>query len=98
MNYGRGLGFIGGFVLGGLVGALVTLLFAPASGEATRDQIRSEGIALKNRGQEYGNDRVQDAQKMMKQGQKSVSHAQARLGGAIDDQKEHVKEALGAGR
>jgi len=98
MNYDRGLGFIGGLVLGGLIGAVVTLLFAPASGEETRDQIRSEGIALKNRGQEYGNDKVHDAQKMMKQGQKSVSHAQARLGGAIDDQKDHVKEALGVGQ
>ena len=66
MNYDRGLGFIGGFVLGGLVGAAITVLFAPASGKETRDQIRSEGIVLKNRGQEFGNARVHDAQKMIK--------------------------------
>jgi gas vesicle protein len=95
MNNDRGYSFIGGFVLGGIVGAAVALLMAPASGQDTRDQIRSEGIALKHRGEEFGNDRMQEAQQMVKQGQKGVSDAQTRLGSAIQDQKDNLREAIG---
>jgi gas vesicle protein len=98
MNFDRGYSFIGGFVVGGIVGAAVALLMAPASGQDTREQIRSEGVALKQRGEEFGNDRMHDAQKMVKQGQKGVSDAQARLGGAIQDQKEHLQEAIDTGK
>lgn len=98
MNYDRGFGFIGGFLLGAMVGAAVSLLLAPNSGEETRYQIRSEGVALKHRGEEFSNDRIHDAQKMVKQGQKGVSDAQARVGGAIQDQKENVLEAMGVGK
>lgn len=73
MTKDRGFGFLGGLLLGGIVGAAIALLMAPASGEETRDQIRSEGVALKRRGQEFGNDRMEQAQNMVKQGQKGVS-------------------------
>jgi len=98
MNNDRGFGFIGGFVLGGIVGAAVALLMAPASGQDTRGQIRSEGIALRDRGQQFGDDRMQEAQKMVKQGQKGISDAQARLGSAMDDQKDNLREAIGVGK
>lgn len=98
MNYDRGFGFIGGFVLGGMIGAAVALLMAPASGQDTRDQIRSEGIALRDRGQQFGDDRMQEAQKMVKQGQKGIADAQTRFVGAMDDQKDHLQEAVDAGK
>lgn len=82
-------------MLGGIVGAAVALLMAPASGQDTREQIRSEGVALKHRGQDFGNDRMQEAQKMVKQGQKGVSDAQARLGNAMDEQKNNLRQAIG---
>lgn len=91
-------GFIGGFLLGSIVGAGAALLLAPASGEKTREQIRSEGMALKHRGEEFGDDTRHQAQKMVKQGQKGLSDAQARLGGALQDQKDNVREAMGAGK
>jgi gas vesicle protein len=91
MNYDKGISFIGGLLLGGIVGATVALLMAPASGEDTRYRIRSEGVALKHRGQEYGNDRIHDAQKMVKEGQKGVSSA-------IDDTKDNLRVAMGAGK
>ena len=85
MNYDKGFGFLGGFVLGGLVGAAIALLLAPASGEATREQIRAEGIALRDRGQEFSDDAMRQAQNLVKQGQQGVSDAGARVGGAIND-------------
>ncbi len=98
MNNNRGFGFIGGFLLGGIVGAAGALLLAPYSGEDTRDQIRAEGVALKNRGQGFGDDRVHDVQNLVKQGQKGVADVQARLGGAIEDQKDNLQDAIGAGK
>lgn len=98
MNYDRGFGFVGGLVVGGLIGAAVALLNAPASGQETRDQIRSEGDALMQRGQEFSDDTKRQAQKMVKQGQKGVSDAQARLGGAVQDQKDNARELVAAGK
>lgn len=98
MNFDRGFGFIGGLVLGGLVGAAVALLLAPYSGKETREQIRYEGIELQHRGQQYGEDRIQDAKKTIKEGQKGISDAQARVGGAIQDQKDNLREAVSAGK
>ena len=95
MNYDKGFGFIAGLVIGGLVGATVAILLAPASGEATREQIRAESIALKQRGQEFGNDRVHDAQNMVKQGKRGVSDAQTSLGREIEDQKDNLQVAMG---
>lgn len=96
MNYDRGFGFIGGLLLGGVIGAAIALLMAPASGEETREQIRAEGVALKQRGQDFGNDRVHDAQNMVKQGQKSVSEAQEHFSTAMQDQKDKVHQAAGS--
>lgn len=98
MNNDRAFDFLVGFVLGGIVGAATALMFAPASGKATRGHIRSEGVAIKNRGQAFGDERMQDAQEIMKQGQKGVSNVQARLSGAIEDEKDHLQEAIEAGK
>ena len=38
-----------GMLIGGLVGAVVALLFAPSSGEETRAEIRQKAIELQNR-------------------------------------------------
>jgi gas vesicle protein len=40
--------FVSGFLIGGLVGAAVSLLFAPQSGEETRTLIYDKGIELKD--------------------------------------------------
>ena len=41
--------FLAGFVVGGLVGAAVALLFAPQSGEQTRTLIHDRSIELKDK-------------------------------------------------
>jgi len=40
--------FLVGFIVGGLTGAVVSLLFAPQSGEETRALIRDKGIELRD--------------------------------------------------
>ena len=98
MNNDRGFGFIEGFLLGGIAGAVVALLMAPMSGQDTRDQIRSEGIALKQRGQDFSGDRMHEAEKFVKQGKQGVADAQARLGNAVQDGKDNLKEAVDSGK
>lgn len=41
--------YFAGFLMGGLIGAAVALLMAPASGEETRKLIREKGIELRDR-------------------------------------------------
>ena len=98
MNNNRGFYFLIGFALGGAVGAAITLLMAPASGEETRGQIRARSSELKNRGEELGNETITQAQKMVDQSQQRVSDAQERTGLALEEQKARVAEALDAGK
>jgi gas vesicle protein len=44
--------FLVGLVVGGLTGAVVSLLFAPQSGEETRALIRDKSIEIRDRAQE----------------------------------------------
>jgi gas vesicle protein len=44
--------FLVGFIVGGLTGAVVSLLFAPQSGEETRALIRDKSIDLRERASE----------------------------------------------
>ena len=41
--------FLVGFIVGGLTGAVVSLLFAPQSGEETRALIKDKGIELRDK-------------------------------------------------
>ena len=43
--------FLVGFVVGGLTGAVVALLFAPQSGEETRALIKDKSIELRDKAQ-----------------------------------------------
>jgi gas vesicle protein len=96
MNVGQGFSFIDGLVLGALIGAAVAVLTVPKAGEETRNQIRSEGVALKNRGQHLRNERFEQAQQMVKQGQKGASDVHARFGDAMQDKGANVRQAMGS--
>lgn len=98
MNNNRGFEFLGGLVLGGIVGAATVLLMAPASGEETREQIRARSRELKNRGEALGNEAKVKVQKATKEGQKLVSGVQERTGPALEEQKTRLVEAIDAGK
>lgn len=55
------LGFLAGLLIGGLAGAVTTLLMAPQSGQRTRAQIQRKGIALRNQATEAIEDKMVDA-------------------------------------
>lgn len=60
-DYRRGSGILGAFILGGLMGAILGILFAPRSGKETREIISEraeeywgEGVEMYNTGVEKG--------------------------------------------
>ncbi|KXK15817.1 MAG: YtxH-like protein [Chloroflexi bacterium OLB14] len=54
--------FLVGFVVGGLTGAVVALLFAPQSGEETRALIKDKSIELRDRASASAEDMIARAE------------------------------------
>lgn len=67
-----------GLLVGGLVGAIAMLLFAPQSGKQTRDQIQDKGIELRDL--------------TAKKFNKTVAEVQARTGKITSDVREKAGE------
>ena len=88
---GNGLAVLLAFVLGGLVGAILSLLFAPMPGRETRERIRDASTDAKertidtaHRARNVTTERVTDL----------VDQGRAR----VDDATESVKAAVEAGK
>ena len=54
--------FLVGFIVGGLTGAVVSLLFAPQSGEETRALIRDKSIEIRDKAAETAEDTLNRAE------------------------------------
>jgi gas vesicle protein len=54
--------FLVGFIVGGLTGAVVSLLFAPQSGEETRALIRDKSIELRDKAAETAEEALSRAE------------------------------------
>ena len=59
--------FLVGFIVGGLTGAVVSLLFAPQSGEETRAIIKEKGIELRDKAAATAEDAVARAEAAAKE-------------------------------
>ena len=59
--------FLVGFIVGGLTGAVVSLLFAPQSGEETRALIKEKGIELRDKAAATAEDAVARAEAAAKE-------------------------------
>jgi gas vesicle protein len=77
--------FLVGFVVGGLVGAAVALLYAPQSGEETRAYIKDKSIELKDKAAET----VDEARIRTEQ---ALEDARVRADAALTDVKAKADE------
>ena len=79
--------FVLGLLIGTFLGAAIALLFAPASGEQTRSQLKDKSIELKNRAQDLSWEAGQRADALKSKGQQ-----------LFDEQKGRFKDAVSEGR
>ena len=73
--------FLVGFIVGGLTGAVVALLFAPQSGEETRALIKDRSIELRDKAQ-------QSAEEALARAEAAAAEARARA----DELAKQLKE------
>jgi gas vesicle protein len=77
--------FLAGFLIGGLIGAAVALLYAPQSGEETRTIIKEKSIELKDKASETAEDARARAEK-------ALEEAKARAEVAIQETRVRAEE------
>jgi gas vesicle protein len=83
--------FLVGFIVGGLSGAVVALLFAPQSGEETRALIKDKSIELRDRAQ-------QTAEEALARAESAAAEARARADELARELKERGQGAVDAVR
>jgi gas vesicle protein len=80
--------FLVGFIVGGLSGAVVALLFAPQTGEETRAIIKDKSIELRDRAQ-------QSAEEALARAEAAAQEARARADELARQLKERGQEVYG---
>jgi gas vesicle protein len=79
--------FLVGFVVGGLTGAVVALLFAPQTGEETRALIKDKSIELRDRAS-------QSAEEAIARAEAAAAEARARAEELAKDLRDRGKSAV----
>ena len=103
------LGFLAGLLIGGLAGAVTTLLMAPQSGERTRAQIQSKGVAWREQATDSIEETLEQArvsgrrltagvQKQADKIQHQAEKLQQRGQDLLDEQKERWSPVAEAGQ
>lgn len=89
--------FLVGFVVGGLTGAVVALLFAPQSGDETRALIKDKSIELRDKAQVTGEEALARAETMAAEARQRAEEltreARTRaeqLAGEVRERTEHL--------
>ena len=104
-NRSGGSEFFAGLIIGGLVGAALSILLAPQSGEETRAQLRDKGLEFKDRAEEGVLEARQLAQRQISTLQDQVTSLQNQVATlqekgkvTIEKSKQSATEAIAKGR
>ena len=94
--------FLVGFVVGGLTGAVVALLFAPQSGEETRALIKDKSIELRDKAQVSAEEALARAEQLAAdarlRAEELTKEARARATELASEVRERGKSAVDAVR
>jgi gas vesicle protein len=77
--------FLSGFLVGGMIGAVVALLFAPQSGEETRTLIRDKGVEIRDK-------TIQTAEEAYARAEAAAAEARARADELAQLARERTEE------
>jgi gas vesicle protein len=77
--------FLSGFLVGGMIGAAVALLFAPQSGEETRTIIRDKGVEFKEK-------TAQSMEEAYARAEAAAAEARARADELVNITRERAEE------
>lgn len=88
--------FLAGFIIGGVAGAVVALLFAPQSGEETRALIKDKAIELSERASEKFDEVSTKAEALAKETYKKAEDLYEQTRAKITPAKTTGKIALGS--
>lgn len=90
--------FLAGLLLGGVNGAVAMLLMAPQSGKETREQIRQQGIELRDQTVKTVEGAVTQARGKARQitddVREQAGELQKRGQDMLDEQRDHLSETL----
>jgi gas vesicle protein len=94
--------FLVGFIVGGLTGAVVSLLFAPQSGEETRALIKDKGIELRDKASVTAEEAMARAEAAAAEARARADELAKELGErgkiALDDARAKSKEVVDRGK
>lgn len=90
-----GGGVFSAFLLGGIVGAVLGLLFAPRSGKETRDMLQQKGQEYLDEGKEMYETGREKVTGIVESGREMVPEKTAELRSKIEETRERLKEQVG---
>lgn len=90
----RGGSVFGSFLLGGIVGAVLGLLFAPRSGRETREIIADRAEEYWGQGVELYNTGKERATEMVETGRERITEQSTQLRGKIDEARDRLQEQV----
>jgi len=93
-DYRRGGSVFGAFLLGGLVGAVLGLLFAPRSGKETREMIAEKAEDYWGQGVEVYNTGKDKAVEAYSTGKEKAAESTEQLRARIDDARGRLQETV----
>ncbi len=95
---GGGGEFLLGFIFGGLVGAVLALLFAPQSGEETRAQIKEAGIELQDRAMEFSDEMRKKAEEFSAETQRQAEQLSQEFSKATEEWSDELDKHIAEGK
>ena len=97
-NSDSGFEFFKGFLFGGIVGAVVTLLYAPKSGKEVREDLRQRSLELRDDAESKLELAQKKAEELLAETKQQLEHLRREASTAVSELKGSAEHVLKEGR